>query len=134
MSLKEKLRQHHDLLLAAVVVAVYVGLTFVLPMKCPILWLTGFSCPGCGITRALMALCRLDFATAWYYNPMVFYLLPVAPVLLIAYFRKAQKLKEVLIWVTVGLLIAVYLYRLLVLRSPVLEADPAKGWIVGLFR
>lgn len=134
MALKEKLQQYQDLIIAAGVLTAYVVWACFLPMKCPILWLTGISCPGCGITRAMVAVFRLDFAKAWYYNPTIFYLLPAAPVLLMAYLRKAKKLTEALLWITAGLLIAVYLYRLLVLHSPVLEADPGSGVIAGLFR
>lgn len=134
MSRKGKLRRYSDLVIAAVVLTVYVGLSFLIPMQCPIQWLTGISCPGCGITRALTAFCKLDFAAAWYYHPVIFYLIPAAPVLLIAYLRNAKKLTEVLLWVTVGVMIAVYLYRLLVLHSPVVKADFSEGWIGGLFR
>ena len=37
--------------------------TFVIG-RCPILWLTGVPCPGCGMTRALTHAVRLDFAGA----------------------------------------------------------------------
>ena len=134
MALKEKLRRYQDLLLVAVVLAVYVHLSFVLTVKCPFRWLTGISCPGCGISRALLALVKLDLAAAWQAHPMIFYLIPVAPVLLIAYLRKAKKLRETLLWITAGLMIAVYLYRLLVLHSPALAADWSQGFLAGLFR
>ena len=131
--MRGKLRQYQDLLIVAGVLAAYVLWGCFLPMKCPIAWLTGISCPGCGITRAFVSVCRLDFAKAWYYHPMIFYLIPVAPVLAVAYFRKAKKLTEVLLWVTAGLMIAVYLYRQLALHSPVLEAAWSNGWIASLF-
>ncbi|MBR5529778.1 MAG: DUF2752 domain-containing protein [Oscillospiraceae bacterium] len=35
---------------------------------CPFHVLTGLQCPGCGNTRATMALLRLDFRTMFYYN------------------------------------------------------------------
>ena len=37
------------------------------------MWL-GVPCPGCGMTRALVRLLRLDFSGAWNYHPMVFFL------------------------------------------------------------
>ncbi len=37
--------------------------------------LTGFLCPGCGISRMFLALLRLDLAAAFFYNPAVFLLL-----------------------------------------------------------
>jgi hypothetical protein len=33
--------------------------------------LTGRPCPGCGLTRALLALGRGDFVAAWRFNPFV---------------------------------------------------------------
>lgn len=133
MPLKQKLRRHQDLIITVVLLTVYVCLGLFLPVKCPVLWLTGVSCPGCGITRALVAVCKLDFAAAWYYNPVIFYLIPAAPVMVNAYLHDAKKLVNFLLYVTAGLLIAVYLYRLLVLHSPVLEADFSKGWIARIF-
>ena len=131
--MKQMLRQHQNLLITVAVLIVYLALFFVIPMQCPILWLTGFSCPGCGITRALVSLCRLDFAAAWHYNPVIFYLLPAAPVLVIAELRRANKLKEAILWITIGLLIAVYLYRLLISHSPVVQADFSQGFLAKLW-
>lgn len=37
--------------------------------------LTGFYCPGCGITRMLFSILKLDFYQAFRYNPLVFILL-----------------------------------------------------------
>lgn len=132
--MKEKLRQYQDLVMIAAVLAAYVIWGLFLPVKCPIRWLTGISCPGCGIKRALISVCKLDFARAWYYNPVIFYLIPAVPVMLIAYLRNAKRLTNVLLWVTAGLLIAVYLCRLLILHSPVLEADFSKGFLAELWR
>jgi len=130
--MKQMLRQHHNLLITVAVLVAYLALVFVLPMKCPFLWLAGISCPGCGITRALVSLCKLDFAAAWYYNPVIFYLVPAAPVLVLAELRKAQKLKETILWIAVGLLIAVYLYRLLISQTPVVQADFSQGFLAKL--
>ena len=42
---------------------------------CPFRFFFGISCPGCGMTRALLAALRLDFAAAFSYHPL-FFLLP----------------------------------------------------------
>jgi len=39
---------------------------------CPFNALTGLPCPGCGMTRAFLALGRLDFAGAYASNPLSF--------------------------------------------------------------
>lgn len=56
---------------------------------CPVHRLTGLPCPGCGMSRALFCLVKLDFAGAWYYHPLV-YFLPL-PLLYLIH-RRAWKL------------------------------------------
>ena len=50
---------------------------------CPINFLTGWHCPGCGLTRMLAALLRLDLYQAFRFNPLLFVLLPAAIVLFV---------------------------------------------------
>ena len=38
---------------------------------------TGLNCPGCGVSRMLLSLLRLDFPAAFHYNAVLFCLLPV---------------------------------------------------------
>lgn len=45
-------------------------------IDCPFYHLTGFYCPGCGITRCLFSLIKLDFKHAFNYNMLVFIMLP----------------------------------------------------------
>ena len=64
-------------------------------------------CPGCGMTRAVVSLLRLDFRAAWGYHPMVF----VLPVMVLYFlfdgrlFR--QKWVNRCIWIGIGLGFAV---------------------------
>ena len=51
---------------AALVLLARVGLG----IGCPLYQLTGLQCPGCGNSRAGMALLRLDFAASFSYNPL----------------------------------------------------------------
>ena len=44
--------------------------------------ITGFKCPGCGITRCLFSLIQFKFNDAFNYNPLVFIYLPF----IVAYF------------------------------------------------
>lgn len=37
--------------------------------------ITGYYCPGCGITRVLFSLLKLDFYQAFRYNPLIFILI-----------------------------------------------------------
>lgn len=46
-------------------------------IPCPIHTITGLQCPACGVSRMLMAILRLDFASAYRYNPFLFVTSPV---------------------------------------------------------
>lgn len=46
-------------------------------IPCPFRLMTGWKCPGCGVTHMLMALSRLDFAAAREENVFLFYTSPV---------------------------------------------------------
>ena len=65
-----------DLVAAAVIIGFYTVL-FLLGVTCPIKFVTGVSCPGCGMTRACLSLLLGRPARAFYYHPLV-WLLPVA--------------------------------------------------------
>jgi hypothetical protein len=50
---------------------------------CPIKMLTGYPCPGCGMTRACWSLLKLDFAEAFYFHPLSYLLASVVILVLI---------------------------------------------------
>lgn len=49
---------------------------WLLRLPCVFTWLFGIPCPGCGMTRALLAVLRLDIAAAFAYHPM-FWSMPI---------------------------------------------------------
>lgn len=89
---------------------------------CPFYYFTGIPCPGCGTSRALMSLARLDFTAAFYFHPMVFFL----PLLAIALFwRKGFLAKPIVRNVIIGIFgaayIGLYIYRFFIEKSPVVS-------------
>lgn len=57
--------------------------------------LFGIMCPGCGTTRLFKALLRLDFAEAFYHNPVVFVLLIIWNIIAaLLFFGKPKILKK----------------------------------------
>ena len=46
-------------------------------IPCPIHLVTGLQCPGCGVSRMLLALLRLDFRGAFLANPVLLCMLPL---------------------------------------------------------
>lgn len=64
------------LLVLGLLYAAFVGATG-LAVPCVFRLITGLQCPGCGVSRMCMALLRLDFRSAWGYNPAIMALLPL---------------------------------------------------------
>lgn len=117
------------------VVAVIVGfyaVLFALGVTCPIKFITGVSCPGCGMTRAWLCLLSGKFALAFHYHPLV-WLPPVA--LAVYLFRKKLPKWAVNCSLAVagGLFCGVYLFRLLDRCAPeVVSFAPETGAMVRL--
>ncbi len=63
-------------LLVLLITYLYLGNKFHIYIDCPIKTITGLNCPGCGITRMLLAILQLDFYQAFRYNPLLFICLP----------------------------------------------------------
>lgn len=81
--------------------------------RCPFRLMTGLSCPGCGMTRALRALCSGDILTSFYWHPMCIPLLITAAAVSGLYFRKAWRSIRILMWTLAGMMIVCWIYRLL---------------------
>ena len=128
-----------DLLYLACGLALYCLLALFFHIPCPIKWFTGISCPGCGMTRSLLALCRFDLGAAIAYHPLIFWVVAVAPALVVCYLKDLVKIRKALVAVSAVLLIGVYLYRMILLESSVLVFAPENGaiprlvrWVAGL--
>lgn len=58
------------------IVYFYLNSIFGFSIPCYFHEITGYYCPGCGITRCLFSLLKLDLYKAFMYNQLVFILLP----------------------------------------------------------
>ena len=65
--------------LAGVVCLAYYSLLTFFNIGIPCLFhkITGLLCPGCGITRMILAILHLDFKSAFQYNSVIFVFSPV---------------------------------------------------------
>ncbi len=73
-------------LIVAAIIIIYIfdpSTTNIYP-RCPSKLITGYDCPGCGSLRALHALCHGDIATAWHFNPALFFAIPLIIIYIIA--------------------------------------------------
>ncbi|WP_293947393.1 MULTISPECIES: DUF2752 domain-containing protein [unclassified Sphingobacterium] len=59
----------------------------------PCLWkaISGYECPGCGLTTAFIALLQMKWGDAWSANPMIFVLIPVFIFLILKDFRRFKR-------------------------------------------
>jgi len=78
---------------------------------CPILFFTGIPCMGCGMTRACLALLRLDFSVAFSCHPLYF-LLPALVIFVLFYDKIPKKPRNICLTAIIFLFIIVYLVRL----------------------
>ena len=55
-----------------IIIAYFVFFKTVFYSMCPLVVLTGFPCPGCGLTRAGFAVLSFDFVRAWHIHPFIY--------------------------------------------------------------
>lgn len=110
-----------SLLLALLAAAVFLWVTGV---GCPVRFVTGVACPGCGLTRAWLAAFRLDVHAALAYHPL-FWAVPIAFALALLRGRirstRARRAVDVLLVVFVLAFLALWIVRL---------ADPADAGLL----
>lgn len=98
---------------------------------CPIKFITGVSCPGCGMTRAVLSALRLDFHMAFYYHPL-FLLAPVMFVLFIFQDYVKPRISKVIWGIIILLFTITYLFRLFFVQNDVVSIDFNGGLVVKL--
>ena len=78
-----------SVLLAIIYVILFVKFGIVIP--CFFHEITHLYCPGCGITRMIVSLLRIDFYQAFRFNPLLFIFLPFTIFLVVDAFIKWLK-------------------------------------------
>ncbi|MGN0323732.1 MAG: DUF2752 domain-containing protein [Oliverpabstia sp.] len=95
---------------------------------CPIKYYLGISCPGCGMTRAWMAVLHLDFAGAFSFHPLFWTAPFLALAILFEYKIDFKKYHWALV-LTAALFIIVYIIRLIWIPNDIVVWEPEKGVI-----
>ena len=55
-----------------IIIAYFAFLKNYIYTLCPLILLTGYPCPGCGMTRAMFRVMKLDLAGAWEIHPFIY--------------------------------------------------------------
>lgn len=111
-------------------VALHVTILSILGIGCPIRWITGISCAGCGMTRAYLSLLHLDIKSAFIYHPL-FWSVPFVILIFVLY--KADKVSvqtaNFVKYFIVFLFVIVYVVRLLNSDDIVVAANIEDGLV-----
>ncbi len=126
------MKKYREVLTAFAAIALIYIVFYIVGVGCPIKFLTGISCAGCGMTRAFIALLHLDVASAFHYHPL-FPLVFVAGA--IALFRKRipGKLYRISLFTITGVFLIIYLLRLFDASDTVVVFEPRNGFIYRIF-
>lgn len=95
-------------------------------ITCPIKFLTGISCAGCGMSRAFIAALRFDFVSAFYFHPL-FWL--VIPAILLFIFRNKIPFFRIYFVLIIVIFIVVYLIRMFQPNDNIVVFEPQAGFI-----
>ena len=102
-------------------------------ITCPIKYITGISCAGCGMSRAWIALLHLDISRAFYYHPL--HSLPT--IILLIFFNKNKikinNYKKILITAALVFVI-IYLYRMINGSDNIVVFEPQNSIILRFIR
>jgi hypothetical protein len=104
-----------------------------LHIGCPLKFITGISCPGCGMTRAYHSLMQLDINKAVHYHPL-FFLVPLMVALYLFDFYIKPKFVKGLWAVIIIVFLSTYLFRLFLSQSDVVEIDIASSIMLKLYQ
>ena len=107
-----KLEFKKVLFLTIGILSIIVLLKYDIGIPCFINLITGLYCPGCGGTRAIKSLLRLDILQAFRYNSLIITILPFA-ILYIIYKYIFNGKKKVPDWVWISLLIIAMIFGII---------------------
>ena len=125
-------RNKNSLLVFIILVILIYGILQVFGITCPIKFITGVSCPGCGMTRAYLSLLRLDFKSAYYYHPL--FVLPALGLIIYIFRDKFSKkfLRRLEIFFVLVFLI-VYVFRMMDPNDTIVVFKPYESIFYKIF-
>ena len=101
-------------------------------ITCPIKFITGISCAGCGMSRAWLALLHFDLKKAIYYHPL-FWLPPVV-VLSLLLKKNNAKLFKIILCLSAMLFLSVYVCRLIDMKESIVVFKPEDNIVFRIIR
>lgn len=131
--MKKFLFKHRGVLTLFLCILLTYGTLFALGISCPIKFLTGISCPGCGMTRATVSALTLRFDMAFYFHPLWPFLIPAVCLMVILKLKNRNVAFGITLGISVSALIVAYIVRLIA-GSPIVTFAPENSAIMHLIR
>lgn len=115
----------------AAAIALLYAVFFLLGIGCPIRFLTGVSCFGCGMTRAWLSLLRLDLRGAFFFHPG-FWIPPLALLFFLYKSKISIKFYKIFMFTAIALFVIIYFVRLFLADGGIVVFQPENGALCRL--
>ena len=102
-------------------------------VTCPIKYLTGISCAGCGMSRAWISLLHLNLRDAFMYHPL-FFLPPVALIIMLCKSKINIKFYKIFMFTIVVAFVIVYMYRMIAGIDNIVVFEPQNNILFRIMR
>lgn len=102
-------------------------------VTCPIKYITGISCAGCGMSRAWIALLHFNINEAFMYHPL-FFLPPVVVIVMLLKSKINIKFYKIFMSTIAGAFVIVYLYRMFIGDGNVVVFEPQNNIVFRIIR
>lgn len=130
---KTNIERLKELLTIIGCVALYCLVLTILNITCPIKYVTGISCAGCGMSRAFLSLIKGNITDAFNYHPL-FWTVPIFVIIYIYRDKIPSKVFKVVVAVYLIAFIVCYIIRLLNPNDLIVVCDLKESVFYRLFK
>ncbi len=121
-------KQMKEIIYLVIVIGTLYGIFHIVNIGCPIRYVTGISCAGCGMTRAWVCVFHGQFQQAFCYHP-VFWGVPIVCVVILFRDKMPKRCYQSLLVCFTVIFMAVYIIRMLNPEDTVVNIHIQQGLI-----
>lgn len=130
--MKSLFKKYKAYLITLAVLVVYLLFAFALKLPCPIKHLSGISCAGCGMSRAIVSALSFDFGEAFRYHPLWIIVPPSAVALTVLGANNKKRATMILLFCLAALFLITWIARLAT-GDEIVKIDLAEGAVAKIF-
>ena len=125
--------ERKELICAVTAVVVLYTAMELIGITCPIKFITGISCAGCGMSRAWISLLHFNIHDAFMYHPL-FFLPPVVVIVMLLKSKINIKIYKIIIFTIIIMFAIVYICRLIWSGDDVVVFEPQNNILFRIIR